>query len=110
MRNKYGNQKPTYKGMKFDSKKELNRYIQLELLQRAGKIFNLERQVPFTLIPTQRDLTGKVIEHECRYYADFVYVKNGEKVVEDTKGYKTAEYIIKRKLMLLRYGIRIKEV
>ena len=110
MRNKYGNQKPRYKGIRFDSKKEMNRYAELELMERAGVIRNLQRQVPFILIPTQKDLSGKVLEHSCRYYADFVYEKDGKKIVEDTKGFKTTEYIIKRKLMLLRYGIQIQEV
>lgn len=108
--NKYGNRKPTYKGMKFDSQKELNRFCELELLQRAKKISNLRRQVPYELIPAQRDDSGKVIEHCCRYYADFVYEQDGKTVVEDTKGFRTPEYVIKRKLMLHRFGIRIREV
>ena len=66
------------------------------------------------LIPSQRDRTGKVIEKECSYYADFVYMdRNGTQVVEDTKGYKKGAaydlFVIKRKLFLQRYGIRIKE-
>ena len=53
---------------------------------------------------------GKVIEQKCSYIADFVYTENGEKVVEDTKGFRTKDYIIKRKLMLYIHGIRIQEV
>lgn len=79
------------------------------LLERAGAIQNLRRQVKYELIPSQR-IAGKVVERACTYTADFVYQENGQDVVEDTKGFKTPEYIIKRKLMLWRYGIRIREV
>ncbi|WP_237489323.1 DUF1064 domain-containing protein [Muribaculum intestinale] len=92
------------------SKKEHNRANQLKLMQRAGVISGLREQVSYVVIPAQRDGAGKLLEHACRYIADFVYYdKNGELVVEDTKGFKTPEYKIKRKLMLLVHGIRIKE-
>lgn len=92
------------------SKKEHNRANQLKLMQRAGVISGLQEQVSYEVIPAQRDSTGKLLEHACRYVADFVYYnENGELVVEDTKGFKTPEYKIKRKLMLLVHGIRIKE-
>lgn len=108
---KYNNQKITVNGQVFDSKKEANRYKELRLLEKAGEIYDLRRQVKFKLIPTQRDeATGKVIERECSYRADFVYEEDGKTVVEDVKGFRTKEYIIKRKLMLWRYGIRIMEV
>ncbi len=97
----------------YDSKKEHERAQKLKLLQRAGKIAHLQEQVSFELIPTQRDpLTGKVTEHSCKYIADFVYVDTttGKTVVEDVKGVRTDVYVIKRKLMLHVYGIRIKEV
>lgn len=106
---KYKNKKVTCNGIKFDSKKEASRYSELLLLERAGAITNLELQVPFELIPSQK-INGKVVERACKYVADFCYTENGQKVVEDTKGFKTAEYIIKRKLMLYIHGIRIKEV
>lgn len=107
---KYGNKKTVVDGITFDSKKEATRYTELKLLQRAGEIFDLQRQVPFTLIPKQtRD--GKVIERPCVYKADFVYKdKDGTEVVEDTKGMRTKEYVIKRKLMLWQFGIEVKEV
>lgn len=101
--NKYGNKKVTVDGIEFDSKKEANRYLQLKLLERAGEIQDLQLQVKFELIPKQKG------ERACNYIADFVYTQNGETIVEDTKGFKTPEYIIKRKLMLERHGIRIKE-
>lgn len=92
------------------SKKEHNRANQLKLMQRAGVISGLQEQVSYEVIPAQRDSAGKLLEHACRYVADFVYYnENGELVVEDTKGFKTPEYKIKRKLMLLVHGIRIKE-
>lgn len=117
---KYNAKKTEYKGMIFDSKRELKRYQELEALEEAGEIKNLQRQVKFVLIPAQREADtvgvkggvkkGKVIERECAYTADFVYEEDGEKVVEDSKGFKTKDYSIKRKLMLYVYGIKIKEV
>ena len=107
---KYHAKKTTVNGITFDSKREAARYSELLLLLRAGKISALRRQEKFVLIPAQRDTAGKVIERECSYKADFAYIENGETVVEDVKGMRTKEYIIKRKLMLYRYGIRIREV
>ena len=108
---KYNNKKITVNGQVFDSKKEANRYRELRLLEKAGAIKDLRMQVKFTLIPAQRDeATGKVVERECSYKADFVYEEDGKTVVEDVKGFLTKEYVIKRKLMLWRYGIRIREV
>ena len=95
--------------MTFDSIKEYRRMVELSLLERAGKITNLQRQVTFELIPSQR-INGKVVEYPCKYIADFVYEKDGQRIVEDTKGFKTKDYIIKRKLMLHVHGIRIQEV
>lgn len=101
--NKYRNKKVIVDGISFDSKKEAARYKELRMLERAGIILNLQLQVPFELIPKQDG------ERACTYKADFVYEQNGKKVVEDTKGMKTDVYKIKRKLMLYRYGIEIKE-
>lgn len=105
-RNKYG----AKKSGGYDSRKEHRRADQLKLMQRAGLISNLREQVTYVLIPTQRDSDGKLLERECAYVADFVYDRNGVTVVEDTKGFRTPEYRIKRKLMLYIHGIRIKEV
>lgn len=116
-KSKYGNRRIG----EHASHKEHDRATQLKLKQRAGLISNLREQVSYTLIPTQygqcgTDLKGKpvrvLLEHSCRYVADFVYTDNetGQEVVEDAKGYRTKEYIIKRKLMLYIHGIRIKEV
>lgn len=105
----------------FHSRKELRRYEELLLLEKAGQIHNLRREVKYLLIPCQRETIwkngkprqGKVIERECSYIADFVYEENGQTIVEDVKGgsaTKTDKYIIKRKLMLYVHGIRIREV
>lgn len=112
--NKYHNTETVVDGIKFQSKKEAQRWSYLRLLEKAGKIGDLNRQVPFTLIPSQREpgKKGKVIERAVNYFADFTYIdaESGELVVEDTKGVRTADYNIKRKLMLYVHGIRIKEV
>lgn len=110
---KYGNRKTTVDGFGFDSAKEARRYTELALLQRAGEISDLRRQVTFWLIPAQY-MGGKLVERPVGYVADFVYVDNktGKTVVEDvkSKATKTPVYIIKRKLLLQNYGIRIVEV
>lgn len=104
--NKYG----AKKSGGYDSQKEHKRANQLKLMQRAGLISNLREQVKYVLIPTQRDSQGNLLERECSYYADFVYDKDGVTVVEDTKGFRTPEYKLKRKLMLHVHGILIKEI
>lgn len=119
-KNKYSNKKVTIDGETFDSKREANRYCELKIFEKAGEIKNLERQKKFVLIPPQYeeylDIKGKkkmkCIERECSYVADFVYqdARTGELVVEDTKGFKTKDYIIKRKLMLSVYHIKIVEI
>ena len=119
MRTKYGNHKVKRDGMVFDSKREANRWTELKLLEKAGEISNLQRQVKFVLIPKQYSITErtkadrpKMIEREVSYIADFTYHDNmlDEDVVEDAKGMRTEAYKIKRKLMLRVHGIRITEV
>ena len=110
---KYNNKRVEYDGIKFDSKKEAARYAELKILEHAGEIKNLQLQKSFELIPRQKQ-NGKVIERACNYIADFVYqerIPGGwQIVVEDTKGFRTESYRIKRKLMLERHGIRIREI
>lgn len=106
---KYHNHKITVDGKKFDSKKEAHRYCELKLLEKAGQISDLRHHVPYLLIPKQEDKDGNLLERECNYIADFEYLENGVKVVEDVKGVRTAVYKIKKKLMLLCYGIHIRE-
>lgn len=118
---KYHNKKIVIDGQVFDSKKEGRRYRELTLLEKAGEISHLRRQVKFTLIPSQREpdtigkrggvIKGKLIEREVSYIADFTYLDSeGKLVIEDTKGVRTKEYIIKRKMMLFFHQIRIKEI
>ena len=109
MMSKYGNIKTTTSdGITHDSIKEANRWCELKLLERAGKICHLQRQVKYHLIPKQDG------EREVSYIADFVYhnAEGGKLVVEDVKSTatRTKEYIIKRKLMLWIHGIKIKEI
>lgn len=118
--NKYNAVSLEYDGHKFASQKEFGRYLQLDQLQKSGRIFDLKCQVPFLLIPAQREpdkigprggvKQGKVLEKSCTYIAGFAYKQDGKTVVEDVKGYKTDVYILKRKLMLWVHGIRIREV
>ena len=103
--NKYGAKKviDPATGEKFDSKKEFYRWCGLRLMERAGKIKDLKRQVKFELMPKQKG------ERACYYIADFTYYENGQFVVEDCKGHKTEVYRLKKKLMLWVHGIKIKE-
>lgn len=124
-RSKYGNRKVERDGIKFDSVKELHRYGELKLLEQMGEIKELRLQVSFELIPAQYEYkerysekngkrlkdSRKIVERSCSYVADFVYLdKKGRLHVEDTKGMRTPEYVIKRKLMLYIHNIRIKEI
>jgi len=95
----------------YDSKAEAKRAYELQLMERAGLIKDLQEQVKFIVCPEQRDSKGKLLEHEAYYLADFVYIdcKTGLKITEDVKGVRTPLYTLKRKLVLLNYGIRIKE-
>jgi hypothetical protein len=99
---KYNNTIVERDGMKFDSQRELDRWCELQVLERAGEIRDLCRQVPYEL-----RVNGMLV---CRYVADFAYISAGMVQVEDVKGVRTHEYIIKRKLMMAVYGIEIKEV
>lgn len=121
-RSKYGAKSGVYGGKRFDSKREARRYAELVALEEAGAIKNLRRQVKYILIPAQREpdtvgirggiKRGALLERECAYVADFVYtlVQTGEEIVEDSKGFRTDVYVIKRKLMLYVHGIKIREV
>lgn len=116
---KYNSQKTIYDGITFDSKKEARRYWELQQLQRAGLISGLRLQVPFELIPAQYEDSsevykrgpkkgqpkpGRCIEQSIVYVADFVYIEHGRNVVEDAKGVRTKDFIIKRKLFRWKYG------
>lgn len=121
---KYKAKKTVVDGITFDSKKEAARWQELKLLEKEGKISNLQRQVKYVLIPAQYIPTGevyrqgknkgkpkmKLAEREVSYYADFVYQQDGETVVEDVKGMRLSDYNLKRKMMLYFHNIQIKEV
>lgn len=117
---KYHSRKIIRDGEVFDSIKEYRRYCELKLLEKAGKISNLRRQVKYELVPNQYEASesgkngatrrGKLLERKIYYVADFVYYRGDNEVVEDTKGVRTKEYIIKRKLLLWIFGIKIEEV
>jgi len=107
---KYGNRRTYVGDQLFDSKREAERWIQLNLMQKAGEIKDLSRQVPFELIPTLINPETGHKERGIQYIADFTYWQDGKLVVEDAKGMRTRDYMIKRKLMLWRYNIVIREV
>lgn len=107
---KYYSRKVIIDGIKFDSKKEGNRYLELKLLLKARKIRDLELQKKFELLPKYK-MNNKTIR-AISYIADFVYwdISKNEMVIEDTKGFKTEVYKLKKKLFEYKYGIEIKEV
>lgn len=126
---KYGNNKVVVDGIEFDSAKEGRRYQELKLQLQAGMIADLELQKVFELIPAQYETFPRYgkkgqrlkdgqrcIEKSCVYKADFAYTKDGQQIVEDVKGYRDpasaayAKFVIKRKLLLWRYGVRVVEV
>lgn len=124
--NKYHNEPCVVDGKRFDSRREARRYAELKVLERAGRVTDIRTQVPFELIPVQRALSnevykrgphkgepkpGCVVESAVKYVADFVYkTVDGKTVVEDVKGRRTKDYVIKRKLMLYIHHIKIKEI
>lgn len=106
---KYHATKTVIDGITFDSKREAKRYQELKLLERAGAIRDLKRQVRYELIPAF-DCDGKHYR-PTTYIADFVYtdVNTGKEVVEDCKGYRTDVYRLKAKLFARRFGVAILE-
>lgn len=127
---KYKNKKYIIDGIEFDSHKEASRYTELKLLEKAGKIKDLELQKAYELLPAQYEETDEIytkgahkgehkkvlLERACNYVADFYYIDcaTGKAIVEDVKGYREggayAVFTIKRKLMLYMHGIKIKEI
>lgn len=99
--NKYKNQKVEYKGIKFDSVKEANRYFVLKDMEKRGEIESLELQPKFDLLNAFIYEGRK--QRKITYIADFKYLKDGRIVVEDVKGMKTEVYKIKRKIFLSKY-------
>ena len=122
MKRKYHNQKVTFDGFEFDSKKEMYRYIRLKSMQEEGLISDLRMQVPYEIIPavyeeekvqlkTKVKTVTKCVQRAAYYLADFVYKdKDGNEIVLDTKGFRTKEYLLKKKMMRAFLGITITEV
>lgn len=109
--NKYNAKKTVVDGIKFDSKKEAKRYIELKEMEKKGLIRDLNLQVPFELIPSFTIFVdGKIRKRRnIRYIADFVYFENDKEVVEDVKGRRTDVYKLKKKLFEYVYHMTIKE-
>jgi hypothetical protein len=124
-RNKYGNRNfVDQQGIRWDSEKEYYRWVMLRQAEKQGRIQGLQRQVVFTLLPavteeqtvqlkTKTKTVIKTVERPTTYRADFVYMKNGQQIVEDVKGSPrmlTELYLLKKKMMRVLLGIKIKEV
>jgi len=121
-KNKYHARKVTICGIDFDSKKEGMRYLLLKDMERTGEISNLRLQVPFELLPaiyrdevvhlkTKDKIERRLVQRAVTYVADFVYTdKDGKEHVEDAKGLRLPEYILKKKMMLALKGIEVEEI
>ena len=109
-KNKYNNTKVEYKGIKFDSIKEMKHYQLLEYLQKIGEIKELKLQVPYELIPKYK-INNKTVR-KTTYIADFTYIttKDDKLHIVDTKGFKTDVYRLKKKLFEYKYGVEVEEV
>mgnify|MGYP003467547288 FL=1 len=123
-RPKYGNKKVEYQGQLFDSKREMQRYVVLKEAEEKGLISDLRTQVTFELIPaiteeyvehlkTKDKIKTRVLQRAVTYKADFVYIKDGEEIIEDVKISKALipkEFALKEKIFFWKYGKRIQLV
>lgn len=115
MPSKLKNKKTEVDGITFASKREAKRYLELKAMQEAGEVTELQLQVKFPLLPKQRTAEGKAIR-AVDYVADFVYMKDGQKIVEDSKGYRNPQaasyaiFVLKKKMMKYFHNIDIMEV
>lgn len=115
---KYNSERTTIGGETFDSRKEAERWVVLRAKEGRGEISGLRRQVKFVLIPAQyrTEINGRTrcVEKEIAYYADFVYVRDGQTIVEDVKGYRGGSaysmFKMKKKLMLFMHKIEVVEI
>lgn len=121
---RYNHTKVEVNGLKFDSKKEYQRYLVLKEAEDKGVITDLRTQVKFELIPavveeyiehlkTKDKIKTRTLQRAITYTADACYYKDGEYVVEDCKispKVKPEKYVLKAKMMFALKGIRIKEV
>lgn len=99
---KFNAKKTVVNGIRFDSKREALRYTHLLLKQRAGEISDLELQPVFVL--QDKFTYNNVVYRAINYVADFMYKASGCIYVEDVKGFKTPEYLLKREIFLKQYG------
>ena len=110
-RSKYGNKRVQADGKKFDSQKEFRHYLKLKNLAAEGKIYGLTCQVPFHFPVNGEALKYIDSNRKIKYIADFEYfTPEGKRVIEDVKGFKTRDYLIKKALMMSCHGILIEEV
>lgn len=125
-RQKYGNSKVEFEGIKFDSKKEMQRFVILKEAEKNGMISNLELQIRFELIPaikeeyiehlkTKDKVKTRTLQLPITYTCDFRYIKNGETIIEDVKASpKMASldkaFLLKEKLFRWKFGFPIKRV
>lgn len=121
---KYGNKKVEYNGLRFDSKKEMKRYIVLKDAEQKGVISDLQTQVKYELVPavkeeyiehlkTKDKIKTRTLQLPISYTCDFQYVKNGEIIIEDVKASPKMlpkEFVLKEKLMFALKGLTIKRV
>tara|TARA_R110000824_G_scaffold352968_1_gene540110 strand:+ start:403 stop:723 length:321 start_codon:yes stop_codon:yes gene_type:complete len=98
-KNKYNAKKTNVDGITFDSKRESRRYLELKTLLHAGHISDLELQIPFPCIVNDKKI--------CSYKADFAYIQDGKRVVEDVKGFVTRDFRLKKKLVEALHGIEV---
>lgn len=107
---KYGAKKVSVDGMNFPSKREAKRWLELQLLSKAGEIKDLRRQAKIALLG-RSDIIRTPTGRAAYYVADFIYIDNrtGLEVIEDAKGYPTPEYKLKRAILAAQ-GVTIVEV
>lgn len=104
-KSKYGAETTEIDGHKFDSQFEAEHYAELKLMERAGIITDLELQPRFLL--QEGFIYHGHKERKVEYVADFQYRQDGKLIVEDTKGFRTDTYKLKRKLFLYKYGDKL---
>lgn len=107
-KSKYKNHKTIIDGIKFDSQKESNRYLLLKDKIKHNEISDLRLQVKFELQPSYV-INGRTIR-AISYIADFVYNEGGKEIIEDTKGFRTEVYKLKKKMFEYKYGFEIREI
>jgi hypothetical protein len=110
---KYRNERVEFDGLKFDSKREAARWGELRMLEKLGRISMLRRQVAYELAPPVKFAGARARKPAIRFIADFEYLENGVRIVEDVKSTVTAKlpaFQMKRHLMLAIHGIDLRIV